>query len=57
MPHKSSLSQPHDADTIALKQRMQKYANMSPSKNEDDCVSTSSKTATSQEDDKGEKEA
>lgn len=56
MPHVPPPSQSFDADTVALKTRVQKYAKNSSSKFEDDSLSTSSKTATSQEDEKGNSE-
>ena len=46
-----------DADTIALKSRVLKYAWNSSVKCEDDSVSSSSKTATSQEENRGEVKA
>lgn len=48
-----STSQNLDADTVALKTRVLKYSQGLPSKLEDDSKSTSSKTATSQEEEKG----
>ena len=46
-----------DADTIALKSRVLKYVRNSSAKREDDSVSSSSKTATSQEENRGEVKA
>ena len=57
MSHVPPPSQPYDTDTVALKTRVQKYAKKTSSKFEDDALSTSSKTATSQEDEKGDNEA
>lgn len=54
--HTPSTSQNVDADTIALKTHVLKYSQGASSKMEDDIVSTSSKTATSQEEEKGESE-
>ena len=48
-----STSQNLDADTVALKTRVLKYSQGSPSKMEDDSKSTSSKTAMSQGEEKG----
>ena len=53
IPHTPSTSQNFDADTVALKTRVLKYSQGSTSKMEDDSRSASSKTATSQEEEKG----
>ena len=50
----TSTSPQNDADTVALKTRVLKYSQGSSSKTEDDCLSASSKTATSQEEEKKE---
>ena len=55
-PRTPSVSQRQDADTIALKSRVLKYTRNLTAKQEEDCMSTSSRTATSQEDDKIETE-
>ena len=46
-----------DADTVALKSWVLKYTQNLTSKHEDDSVSTSSKAATCQEEERGETEA